>query len=109
MTDRRREREEQGSRAPKPEASRSAEKPDAAEIDATGIDATGIDATGIAASTPISPSFSSETADPERDRRLRRARFLADLAEARELRKRVAPRRARAAELHARVLRTFRY
>lgn len=104
MTDRRREREEQGSRAPKPEASRSAEKPDAAEIDATGIDAT-----GIAASTPISPSFSSETADPERDRRLRRARFLADLAEARELRKRVAPRRARAAELHARVLRTFRY
>jgi hypothetical protein len=47
--------------------------------------------------------------DPERDRRLRRARFLAELAEARELRKRVAPRRARAAELHARVLRTFRY
>jgi hypothetical protein len=48
-------------------------------------------------------------ADPERERRLRRARFLAELAEARELRKRVTPRRTRAAELHARVLRTFRY
>lgn len=47
--------------------------------------------------------------EPERERRLRRARFLAELAEARELRKRVAPRRARAAELHERVLRTFRY
>lgn len=47
--------------------------------------------------------------DPERERRLRRARFLAELAEARELRKRVTPRRTRAAELHARVLRTFRY
>ena len=51
----------------------------------------------------------ARTADPERERRLRRAQFLADLAEARELRKRVAPRRARAAELHAKVLRTFRY
>ena len=47
--------------------------------------------------------------DPERERRIRRARFLAELAEARELRKRVAPRRTRAAELHAKVLRTFRY
>jgi hypothetical protein len=52
---------------------------------------------------------SASSADPERDRRIRRARFLAELAEARELRKRVAPRRTRAAELHARVLRTFRY
>jgi hypothetical protein len=51
----------------------------------------------------------SENSDSERNRRMRRAQFLADLAEARELRKRVAPRRARAAELHARVLRTFRY
>jgi hypothetical protein len=95
MTDRRREREEQGSEAPKPDARRCAEKPDA---------------TGISAATPISPSLSAPvTSDPERDRRIRRARFLADLAEARELRRRVAPRRARAAELHARVLRTFRY
>lgn len=95
MTDHRRERDEQGSDAPKPDARRSAEKPDT---------------TGISASTPISPSpNASVTSDPERDRRVRRARFLADLAEARELRRRVAPRRARAAELHARVLRTFRY
>jgi hypothetical protein len=43
------------------------------------------------------------------DRRLRRARFLAELDEARELRKRVTPRRTRNAELHARLLRTFRY
>ncbi|MBS2964442.1 hypothetical protein KGA66_15395 [Actinocrinis puniceicyclus] len=50
-----------------------------------------------------------EDSEPERERRLRRARFLAELAEARELRKRVAPRRTRAAELHERVLRTFRY
>ena len=52
---------------------------------------------------------SSPDPDSERERRLRRAQFLAELAEARELRKRVAPRRTRAAELHARVLRTFRY
>jgi hypothetical protein len=55
------------------------------------------------------PAESADAADPERDRRLRRARFLAELAEARELRKRVTPRRTRAAELHARLLRTFRY
>jgi hypothetical protein len=48
-------------------------------------------------------------AQAERERRLRRARFLADLAEAKELRKRVTPRRTRNAELHARLLRTFRY
>jgi hypothetical protein len=48
-------------------------------------------------------------AQAERERRLRRARFLAELAEARELRKRVMPRRTRNAELHARLLRTFRY
>ena len=62
---------------------------------------------GARASRGDAPS--APPADPERERRLRRARFLAELAEARELRKRVAPRRARAAELHARVLRTFRY
>jgi hypothetical protein len=50
--------------------------------------------------------------DPARqaeDRNLRRAVFLAELAEAKELRKRVAPRKTRNAELHARLLRTFRY
>jgi len=57
----------------------------------------------------VGPAESADAADPERDRRLRRARFLAELAEARELRKRVTPRRTRAAELHARLLRTFRY
>ena len=62
--------------------------------------------TGLSASVQGPPS---DADDPERERRLRRARFLAELAEARELRKRVAPRRARAAELHARLFRTFRY
>ncbi|HET9168606.1 MAG TPA: hypothetical protein VFN97_04185 [Actinospica sp.] len=55
---------------------------------------------------------SPRKSEPERkvqDRTLRRAVFLAELAEAKELRKRVAPRKARHAELHARLLRTFRY
>jgi len=51
----------------------------------------------------------SEPTPQPPDRSVRRAVFLAELAEAKELRKRVAPRRARAAELHARLLRTFRY
>jgi hypothetical protein len=67
--------------------------------------------------SPISPVYDDGRDDPDRpgeggevrDRGLRRAMFLAELAEARELRRRVAPRRARAAELHARLLRTFRY
>lgn len=43
------------------------------------------------------------------DRRRRRAQFLRDLAEARELRARVQPRRAKAARLrHAMRMRTFR-
>jgi hypothetical protein len=62
---------------------------------------------GASAARPAAAS--DPDTDPERERRLRRARFLAELAEARELRKRVTPRRTRAAELHARVLRTFRY
>jgi hypothetical protein len=69
------------------------------------------------AKSPISPSYGSAPRsarpagenEPPRDRGLRRAMFLAELAEARELRRRVAPRRARVAELHARLLRTFRY
>ena len=66
--------------------------------------------------SPISPTYDTGgdsagvgEAGEGRDRGLRRAMFLAELAEARELRRRVAPRRARAAELHARLLRTFRY
>jgi hypothetical protein len=69
----------------------------------------------VAPKSPISPTYEDgdrarpgEAHEP-RDRGLRRAMFLAELAEARELRRRVAPRRARAAELHARLLRTFRY
>ncbi|MEU6550780.1 hypothetical protein ABZ915_10915 [Streptomyces sp. NPDC046915] len=49
---------------------------------------------------------------PETDaeRRRRRARFLRELAEARELRDRVQPRRAKTARLrHAMRMRTFRW
>ncbi|WP_217142280.1 hypothetical protein [Streptomyces sp. AC627_RSS907] len=46
----------------------------------------------------------------EAERRRRRAQFLRDLAEARELRDRVQPRRAKAARLrHAMRMRTFRW
>lgn len=44
-----------------------------------------------------------------RDRRRRRAIFLRELAEARELRKRVAPRRSRRARIHEALrMRAFR-
>jgi hypothetical protein len=58
---------------------------------------------------PRTPLHNPGTEPQPQDRGLRRAIFLAELAEAKELRRRVAPRRARAAELHARLLRTFRY
>jgi hypothetical protein len=61
------------------------------------------------AQVPHSPLTAPGAEPQQQDRGLRRAIFLAELAEAKELRRRVAPRRARAAELHARVLRTFRY
>lgn len=45
----------------------------------------------------------------DRDRRRRRTIFLRELAEARELRKRVAPRRSRRARIHEALrMRTFR-
>ncbi|MEU9634373.1 hypothetical protein ACGFZZ_38000 [Streptomyces tendae] len=50
--------------------------------------------------------------EPEREaeRRRRRAQFLRDLAEARQLRDRVQPRRAKTARLrHAMRMRTFRW
>ncbi|MER6030436.1 hypothetical protein [Streptomyces sp. NPDC001851] len=56
-----------------------------------------------------------ETAEPpapetDAERRRRRAQFLRDLAEARALRARVQPRRAKAARLrHAMRMRTFRW
>jgi hypothetical protein len=78
---------------------------------------TGPDAQGAkqrAAGRGKAQAETSKTAKPDtpqqaQDRNLRRAVFLAELAEAKELRKRVAPRKTRNAELHARLLRTFRY
>jgi hypothetical protein len=50
-----------------------------------------------------------EAADARRDRRRRRSDFLKELAEARELRKRVAPHRERRVRLRAALRRrTFR-
>ncbi|MGW3955094.1 hypothetical protein ACWEKM_30100 [Streptomyces sp. NPDC004752] len=58
------------------------------------------EATGTSASEPESDA----------ERRRRRARFLHELAEARELRDRVQPRRAKAARLrHALRMRAFRW
>ncbi|WP_369197541.1 hypothetical protein [Streptomyces djakartensis] len=52
----------------------------------------------------------NETDESETERRRRRARFLRDLAEARALRDRVQPRRAKTARLrHAMRMRTFRW
>ncbi|MFF9626672.1 hypothetical protein [Streptomyces griseosporeus] len=48
--------------------------------------------------------------ESDAERRRRRARFLRELAEARELRDRVQPRRAKTARLrHAMRMRTFRW
>jgi hypothetical protein len=58
--------------------------------------------------TPAEPAPDRRTR-PEPARQKRRAEFLAELAEAKALRARVAPRRARIQELHQRLLRTFRY
>ncbi|MFF6948276.1 hypothetical protein ACFZAD_06395 [Streptomyces iakyrus] len=50
------------------------------------------------------------TDESDAERRRRRARFLRDLAEARALRDRVQPRRAKTARLrHAMRMRTFRW
>ncbi|MFH9038576.1 hypothetical protein ACH4FA_04310 [Streptomyces sp. NPDC017966] len=57
-----------------------------------------------------SPRGAPNPAETEAERRRRRARFLRELAEARELRDRVQPRRAKAARLrHAMRMRTFRW
>jgi hypothetical protein len=51
-----------------------------------------------------------QTPETDAERRRRRAQFLRDLAEARELRDRVQPRRAKVARLrHAMRMRTFRW
>ncbi|OQD53437.1 hypothetical protein BM536_028695 [Streptomyces phaeoluteigriseus] len=65
-----------------------------------------------AAARPGEPSRRSSAgpAETEGERRRRRAQFLRDLAEARELRDRVQPRRAKTARLrHAMRMRTFRW
>ncbi|MER6166435.1 hypothetical protein [Streptomyces violaceorubidus] len=55
------------------------------------------------------PSAAPER-EREAERRRRRAQFLRDLAEARQLRDRVQPRRAKTARLrHAMRMRTFRW
>ncbi|KOV94176.1 hypothetical protein ADL04_25490 [Streptomyces sp. NRRL B-3648] len=64
---------------------------------------------------PTGPAVRSARTDPDKpeseaERRRRRARFLRELAEARALRARVQPRRAKAARLrHAMRMRTFRW
>ncbi|MFF8968615.1 hypothetical protein [Streptomyces sp. NPDC014995] len=55
-------------------------------------------------------SKADETPETDAERRRRRAQFLRELAEARELRDRVQPRRAKTARLrHAMRMRTFRW
>jgi hypothetical protein len=53
----------------------------------------------------IHASSLSDRRESDISRRRRRARFLAELAEARELRNRVAPRRARVARMRAELRR----
>jgi hypothetical protein len=54
--------------------------------------------------TPQPPDQSTQT-EIDAERRRRRARFLAELTEAKQLRERVAPRRTRAARLRAELRR----
>jgi len=61
------------------------------------------------ARVPAEPGRAQRTWQEQPVRQKRRAEFLAELAEAKALRARVAPRRARIQELHQRLLRTFRY
>ncbi|MGN5379319.1 hypothetical protein ACQ4WX_24455 [Streptomyces lasalocidi] len=63
-----------------------------------------------AADTGEPPVGGAGAPGSDAERRRRRAEFLRDLAEARELRARVQPRRAKAARLrHAQRMRTFRW
>ncbi|WP_329273816.1 hypothetical protein [Streptomyces sp. NBC_01451] len=56
------------------------------------------------------PDQGRKASETEAERRRRRAVFLRELTEARELRDRVQPRRAKAARLrHAMRMRTFRW
>ncbi|MBV2356888.1 hypothetical protein KUM39_21350 [Streptomyces sp. J2-1] len=58
----------------------------------------------------LTPTPDPDHPETEDERRRRRAQFLRDLAEARALRDRIQPRRAKAARLrHAMRMRTFRW
>ena len=92
----------------KPAAASASAKPAAPGIGRRAVEPTG-PAESAERQVPHSPLTAPGAEPRPQDRGLRRAIFLAELAEAKELRRRVAPRRARAAELHARLLRTFRY
>ncbi|MFD5227578.1 hypothetical protein ACFWJ5_03405 [Streptomyces qaidamensis] len=60
--------------------------------------------------TGLVPDMTNRADESDAERRRRRARFLRDLAEARQLRDRVQPRRAKTARLrHAMRMRTFRW
>ncbi|GAA2361638.1 hypothetical protein [Streptomyces cuspidosporus] len=60
--------------------------------------------------TPVHKPAEETVEDIDRDRRRRRAQFLRDLTEARELRDRVRPRAARAARMRQVLrMRTFRW
>ncbi|MER6978639.1 hypothetical protein [Streptomyces carpinensis] len=64
----------------------------------------------MASAGAVATAESSVPVETDAERRRRRAQFLRDLAEARELRNRVQPRRAKAARLrHAMRMRTFRW
>ncbi|WP_247721395.1 hypothetical protein [Streptomyces sennicomposti] len=66
------------------------------------------DGTRVPGAVQAPEALDGEESDAQRRRR--RAQFLRDLAEARELRDRVQPRRAKAARLrHAMRMRTFRW
>ncbi|MFF7281806.1 hypothetical protein [Streptomyces griseorubiginosus] len=68
------------------------------------------DARGRRDPGPRDPSGPRDSGETDAERRRRRAQFLRDLAEARELRDRVQPRRAKVARLrHAMRMRTFRW
>ncbi len=74
----------------------------------------GTDLRGTGLREPAEANTDAGAADPDEQgdaaRRRRRAQFLRELTEARELRDRVQPRRAKAARLrHAMRMRTFRW
>jgi hypothetical protein len=68
------------------------------------------DVPGAADTADAPRMLGGTTSETDAERRRRRARFLRDLAEARELRDRVQPRRVKTARLrHAMRMRTFRW